>query len=127
MIQCLKFFRFTVWGAIGTSVHFIILWVMVDGGLDVVSSSCVGGVAGAVVNYFLNYRFTFHSDLPHGSTMVKFFTVALFGLIFNLIIMTELIYLHYLVAQFITIFFVLLWNYLANLSWTFRSGGYDRG
>ena len=127
MIQFSKFLRFAILGAIGTGVHFVILWAMISSGLDVLSSSSVGGIGGALVNYRLNYRFTFNSDLAHSRTMVKFFTVALFGLILNLLIMAELIYLDYFIAQLITVFFVLLWNYLANLFWTFRVQGDDHG
>ncbi len=127
MIQFSKFLRFAILGAIGTGVHFVILWAMISSGLDVLSSSSVGGLGGALVNYRLNYRFTFNSDLAHSRTMVKFFTVALFGLILNLLIMAELTYLDYFIAQLITVFFVLLWNYLANLFWTFRVQGDDHG
>jgi putative flippase GtrA len=127
LIQFSKFLRFAILGAIGTGVHFVILWAMISSGLDVLSSSSVGGIGGALVNYRLNYRFTFNSDLAHSRTMVKFFTVALFGLILNLLIMAELTYLDYFIAQLITVFFVLLWNYLANLFWTFRVQGDDHG
>ncbi len=117
--------RFATVGAIGTGVHYAILWSLVNAGVPVLLASTIGAIGGALVNYVLNYRYTFKSNLAHRSTLVKFFTVALIGLLFNTLIMALLTRLHYFIAQIIATFFVLLWNYLANRLWTFRTRGND--
>ncbi|MDO8414246.1 MAG: GtrA family protein [Gallionellaceae bacterium] len=122
-----KFLRFATVGAIGTSVHYVILWGLVTAGTAVLLATTVGAIGGALVNYILNYRYTFNSDLAHRSALVKFFTVALIGLLLNTVMMALLTQMHYFIAQIITTFFVLLWNYIGNLLWTFRMRKNDHG
>lgn len=100
---------------------------MVSAGAAVLLASTVGAIGGALVNYVLNYRYTFNSDVAHRSAMVKFFTVALIGLLLNTAFMALLTQLHYFIAQIIATFFVLLWNYIANLLWTFRTRKNEHG
>lgn len=123
----LKFLRFATVGAIGTSVHYVILWGLVTAGVAVLLASTIGAIGGALINYILNYRYTFNSKVAHRSALVKFFAVALIGLLLNLLIMASLTQLHYYIAQIIATFFVLVWNYIANLLWTFKTREHDHG
>ena len=119
-----QFIRFTGVGAIGTLVHYGILILLVHSmSLDAVLASTAGFLAGAITNYLLNYRYTFASNKPHREAMVKFFAVALVGMLFNAMVMslcTNLFHLHYLLAQILATGLVLLWNFTANHRWTFR-------
>jgi len=118
-----QFFSFAFVGAIGTTAHYAVLIVLVHlaHALPVVASVC-GFVTGALVNYILNYRFTFRANSPHPETAAKFFTVALVGLLLNTLIMaflTEYLSFHYLPAQVAATGTVLLWNFACNRLWTF--------
>jgi putative flippase GtrA len=80
---------------------------------------------GALVNYRLNYSFTFRSNKRHRDVIVKFFAVAAVGLGLNTALMTLLttsLSLHYLVSQVLTTGAVLLWNFTGNRLWSFREG-----
>jgi putative flippase GtrA len=92
-------------------------------GIDAVLSSSAGYIVGAIVNYILNYYYTFRSDKRHHEAAVKFFTVAAVGFILNGAIMHWIISglgAHYLLAQVAATGLVLVWNFLGNRLWTFR-------
>jgi putative flippase GtrA len=119
-----RFLRFSAVGAIGTAAHYATLVLLVQRfHADPVGASAVGFVVGALVNYALNYRFTFASNKRHTEAMTKFFTVALIGLGVNALMMAvlaKLFGLYYLLAQVLTTGAVLIWNFAANHAWTFR-------
>lgn len=118
-----QFLSFACVGAIGTTAHYAVLIALVHfaDAMPVVAS-VFGFVTGALVNYILNYRFTFRANSPHPETAAKFFTVALVGIFLNTLIMavlTEYLSLHYLPAQVAATGTVLLWNFACNRLWTF--------
>jgi putative flippase GtrA len=125
-----RFLRFTGAGAIGTVAHYLTLYTLVDFlGANAVAASSAGYLVGAVTNYLLNYYFTFRSDKPHSATAVKFFAVAIVGFFLNAGVMwlfTEMVRLHYLIAQLLATALILLWNFAANDRWTFGVAGSDR-
>ena len=92
-------------------------------GVTPVLASAGGFVLGALVNYFLNYRYTFRSNNRHHEAIIKFFTIALVGLVLNTLIISlaiDILSLHYLLAQVIATGLVLIWNFTGNRCWTFR-------
>jgi len=111
-------------GAAWTAAHYVLLIVLVEQvGVDAVWASTGSFVMGAVVNYGLNYRFTFRSTQPHRETAYKFFVIAFAGMLLNGAIMHVAInYLnwHYLPGQIVATGLVFLWNFFANRLWTFR-------
>lgn len=120
-----QFLTFAICGAFGTAAQYGVLIALVSGfGVGSVRASSAGFVLGAVINYVLNYRYTFASSGPHLATGTKFMVVALLGAGINAAIMAALTHglqLHYLASQLIATAVVLCWNFLANRIWTFRS------
>lgn len=120
----LPFLRFTVWGAIGTGVQYATLAALVEfAAADPVLASSLGFLLGAITNYYLNYEFTFYSTQPHTVALPKFIMIASAGFLLNgsiVALLSHVIPLYYLVAQFIATGLVTVWNYTANRSWTFR-------
>ena len=120
-----QFGRFAVVGGIATSIHYAVLLALVQlAGFNPVWASAIGYAASAVVNYFLNYRYTFGSRSSHGPAALKFATVAGLGLLLNSLVMGGLVRLdaHYLAAQIAATGAVLLWNFFGARYWTFRTG-----
>ncbi|MDX1268613.1 MAG: GtrA family protein [Oceanisphaera sp.] len=119
-----RFVRFAGVGVIGTGVHYLVLIILVQGfGLGAVMSTNVGALAGALVNYVLNYHYTFQSAKPHHEALSKFMVVAAIAVVLNGLIMyglTTMLGLYYLLAQVITTGLVLLWTFFANHHWSFR-------
>jgi putative flippase GtrA len=119
-----QFILFTAIGGIGTGGQYVTLVALVESGLlDAVPASVIGFAVGAVINYFLNYRFTFNSNKSHKEAMTKFFIVAVCGALLNTALMYVGIHtlrLYYLLAQIVATGIVLLWNFAANKLWTFK-------
>jgi len=110
--------------AIGTLAHYGVLIMLVQGaGVGAVPASTAGFVVGALINYILNYRYTFASTRRHHETLLRFFIVAGVGLLLNGLLMTlgtKWLDLNYLLTQVLSTGFVLLWNFTINRIWTFR-------
>jgi len=117
-------------GGCATLLHYLVLIVIVQGfDGNPVAASAAGAAVGAVVSYFLNYYFTFRSRQQHLPALIRFLSIAIFGLLFN----TFLVYiayvwfgLHYLLAQVLATSIVLIWNFCANRLWTFRPTVYEQ-
>jgi putative flippase GtrA len=120
----IQFAKFASVGAVGTLAHYMVLIVAVElWQADAVLASSAGALAGASVNYVLNYSFTFASTKRHRDALPKFLLVASVGFILNGLLMTLItgvFQVMYLFAQFGTTISVLLWNYVGNRLWTFR-------
>jgi len=119
-----QFISFASIGAIGTLVHYAVLISLVQiGEIIPVVGSVIGFICGALVNYTLNYHITFRSNKQHHEAMLKFFSVAICGLVINTIIMSlsiNSLHLHYILSQMLASGLVLIWNFSCNKIWTFR-------
>ncbi len=74
------------------------------------------------LNYALNYRYTFRSRRRHLEAFPRFVFFSGVGLGLNTLLMYSLLNyadLHYLVAQLAATALVTIWNFLANMVWTF--------
>ncbi len=118
-----QFIMFTGVGAIGTAAQYLVLILLVQiADITPVYASSCGLIVGAVINYILNYYYTFESNKQHTETLLKFMLVAGLGFILNGIIMytgTELIDLNYILVQLAATGVVLISNFTFNRLWTF--------
>jgi putative flippase GtrA len=118
-----QFGRFTGVGFVSAIGHYGLLIALVQiGGVDPVAASAGGASLGAVINYLLNYRFTFRSTKQHKETILKFLLVAGVGLVLNIFFMwigVKLFEVEYVLSQVITTVIVLFWSFFANRHWTF--------
>lgn len=119
------FIVYAMVGAIGTLVQYAFLLASVSWWhlLDPVAATVIGAFLGAVVNYFLNARFTFRQSTgPHRVRMLKFAVAAIFGMLMNGLIMyvfNRLLGLNYMAVQLVATVAVLLLTYSINRVWTF--------
>jgi putative flippase GtrA len=118
-----QFVKYTMVGGLGTAVHYCVLVMVYEGWkVDVLVSTTIGAIVGAVLNYVLNYFFTFKSKKRHGKTFIRFFIVALIGLLLNYIVIASLpmfVTWHYLLSQVVATSVVLIVGYFFNKFWTF--------
>jgi putative flippase GtrA len=110
-------------GAVATLVQYCILVFSVEIlGLRPFLGSSVGFAVSAVLNYWLNYHFTFRSQNSHVGAVSRFALVALAGLVLNalaMVLLGRVQGLPYVAAQIIATVIVLAWNFLGNSLWTF--------
>jgi putative flippase GtrA len=124
------FLRYVGAGGLGTAAHYLVLTLVVEL-LQIVPAyaTVVGAFAGAILNYVLNYHFTFASKAPHRRTLPRFFVVAAVSAALNGLGMwyaTHRLSLHYLLAQLLCTGAVLVLGYVLNRIWTFRLPGASR-
>ncbi len=122
-----QFLLFTGVGAIGTTGHYVTLVTLVQAGqIAPVYASACGFVIGALINYYLNYRYTFASTKNHTETLAKFMLVAVLGFVINGGIMalgTEWAHFNYILVQLVATGTVLLFGFSFNKWWTFAVAG----
>jgi len=110
-------------GAIGTAAHYSVLIFMVQLlHADAVVATTLGFIAGALINYMLNYHITFNSNKQHLETAARFFTIAAAAALINAMLMSaglHMLDLHYLIIQLMATCIVLVFNYITNRYWTF--------
>jgi putative flippase GtrA len=118
-----QFIKYASSGAVGTAVHYLLLAALVEGvGVGAVAASSCGAIAGALVNYGLNYRYTFRSTRPHRESLVKFAVVSVAGIAINALVVavgTTTFGWHYLLAQVVATGVVLGSAFAVNRAWTF--------
>mgnify|MGYP001243262011 FL=1 len=122
-----QFVRFAGVGCCSAIGHYGLLILLVQAfGSEEVLASSAGALLGALINYTLNYHFTFQSQKDHRESVLKFAAVALVGLGLNTLFMwigVHVLHWHYLPAQIVTTGLVLIWSFLGNRFWTFHAPG----
>lgn len=117
--------RYVIVGGLGTAAHLAILALCVEWlCLDAVLGAIAGFLGALSVSYVLNHYWTFQSRRPHLSSLWRYVTVSLAGLMLNTGMMYTLVYfLHwwYFTAQLSVILIVPISNFLLNRYWTFSS------
>jgi len=116
------FLRYSLVGAIGTATHYVLLVLLVQAAaVNPVLASTVGAVAGAIVNYALNHRYTFDSRRRYHESLPRFMAIAAVGMAINAALLAALVNglgVHYLAAQVVATLAVLGVTFLANRAWT---------
>jgi putative flippase GtrA len=119
----LQLIKYGTVGAAGTAAQFATLICLVEGfGSNAVVASTIGAIAGAFVNYMLNYHYTFRSSRPHMDSLVKYFVVSAAGIALNalaLVAATSFLGLHYVSAQILATVIVFFAAFAVNRAWTF--------
>jgi len=120
-----QFVKFTGVGFVTAIGHYGLLIALVQlAAVPAVPASAAGALLGAVINYSLNYRYTFRSTRQHREAVLRFAAIAAIGLVLNTLFMwvgVVLIGAHYLLSQVVTTGLVLIWSFAGNRYWTFRS------
>jgi len=117
--------KFISVGAIATIIQYVIFIVLIElFFVEAVMASAFGYGISSILNYLLNYHFTFSSNAKHRVAALKFTIVVIVGLSLNSIIMYILVNFfscHYLFAQIITTGLVLIFNFVVHKYWTYRT------
>ena len=120
-----KFGRFLLVGGFCTALQYALLAALVEGvGLSATLASTIGYVASSGVNYFLSHAFTYQSAARHRESLPKFVLITVIGLSLNgtvTFVGTTICGVYYLIAQGAATCVTLVWNFFANLGWTFES------
>lgn len=131
-----RFIRFGIVGTSGFLIDFSITALLYEAfAISIIIATGVGFCFGATSNYILNRAWTWKSKDPNvKAEFVKFFAVALIGLAIHYVVLLScmsMFSLHFTIGDFvinndwvsklIATGIVLIWNFLANNFYTFRS------
>jgi putative flippase GtrA len=120
-----QFTRFVVVGGVATAIQYAILIACVEAlGWTAAAGSGVGFVLSSIVNYSLNYRFTFRSSRAHRSAVWRFVVVSSGGLLLNVGLMALFVShwrVPYMPAQVLVTGITLVWNFTGSACWSFVS------
>ncbi len=114
--------RFLITGGLSTLVQYVLLIISIESlGIAKTTSSALAYGLAAIVNYVLNYHFTFEAKSPHKQTLVRFAYVVSIGLLLNTIAFYLAIQMssHYILAQCIGTGVTLIFNFIAHKYWTY--------
>ena len=115
--------RFAMVGGVATAVHYAILYTLVEGARATpLLASSIGFIAGVIVSFFLNRRFTFTQETPLLASFFKYALVYAVGFVLNGFILQALIAMgwNYFAAQVAATLIVLCWNFLGARFVAFR-------
>lgn len=123
-LKILPFFiRFAGVGAIGTAIHFSVLFFLVHYfGFTPVLGAAIGAICGAAVNYLLSYFYVFSSRISHRIALPRFSLIFLQGFLLNVAIMYLLVHqfdANYMFSQVIATACILVVNFLGSYLWAF--------
>ena len=118
-----QFLAYSGTGVLAAVAHYGVLGVLVEAFAVRPSLAALAGfVAGGIVSYFFNRRWTFDSARSHTAAVPRFAIVAAVAFVLTGLLMevlTARVGLHWLLAQLVTTAVTLVWTFFANRLWTF--------
>jgi putative flippase GtrA len=120
----LKFLKFGVVGFTGMLVDFSVTYIFKEWiKVQKYVANAIGFTVAASTNYVLNRYWTFHSHNPEiALEFSRFFIVSLLGLAINTFVIWAIVKKfksNFYFAKLIAIGVVTIWNFFANLAFTF--------
>ncbi len=119
-----QFIKFASIGLIGTLAQYFVLWIGIEFFYQAASlSSGVGYLLGSMINYYLNYHFTFNSTKTHIEAASKFYLIVIIGWSINtgiMWILADQLLWNYWLSQLLATATGLLWNFFGSRLWAFH-------
>jgi putative flippase GtrA len=113
-------------GVVAAFAHYAVLIALVELlSWRAVPGTLMGYIAGGIVSYALNHRFTYQSTRSHGAALWRFTLVAAVGFFITwglMHLLVERLGVFYILAQVITHAIVLFWSFFAHKYVSFRDG-----
>ena len=107
--------RFVASSLGATLTHWLLMLVLIVTGMIPAWATAIGALAGAMVNYLLQYRFTFACSAAHGPVLLRYLLVCVVTWCANLgifLVLYPTIIISPVFAQGVTTFAVALLSFL---------------
>ncbi|CAM4316124.1 GtrA family protein [Kerstersia similis] len=114
--------RFCLNGGIATALHYLLMLALLHTGLAPTPATATGALAGALANYLLQYRYTFHSPARHAAAATKYLLSVLVSWPLNLLFFVVLhtgLALPVFPAQLLATFLLAICNYWISKRFVF--------
>ena len=120
-------FKFIISGGSATISHLSAMAFLVWIGVVPLISTSVGVIVGAIVNYVLQYYYTFDADIDHKKSIRNYIITVCFSFVSNFIlfwVFHHLIGINIIFSQLLTSATVAIQNYIIYKKFVFlREGG----
>ncbi len=115
------FVAHVITGAMATAVHYLVMWLLLQVGVQAVFASSTGFVAGAISRFFLSYFHVFDSQASVPAAAGRFVLVLVVQMGLNGLLLAALMrWLPVWWAQLFTTVVLTLFNYVAHRLWVFK-------
>ena len=123
-ILIIKFIKYCLIGFSGMIIDFGVTYILKEIiKINKFIANAIGFTIAATYNYYLNRIWTFHSHNPDiAIEYSKFLIISLIGLLINTVFLwffNNKAKLNFYFAKFVAIVIVTIWNFFANLLYTF--------
>lgn len=121
--EILKLFKYAFFGGMGVLSDVSLYAVLTLSGFPYQASNALGYFLGTAISFALNRKYTFKVKDKILIRVFKFFFVAFLGYLFSaflLYIMVSHFFLSPILAKFITLIFVLVFQFTLNSKITFK-------
>lgn len=119
----LQFFKFAAVGLLATFIHVTIVFFLVESvSADPVLASLPAFAAALTIAFILNRVWTFSGSSPGRWQYLKYLTVALAGMLLNVLIMYVTVHVtqgSYWFGLALVVTFVPLFSFVLQRNWTF--------
>lgn len=116
--------RFLLVGGSTALLFLGLTFVLVEGpALNATLASTIACVTAICYNYVLHYHWTFVSDAPHGSVLVRYLVMCAGGILLNGLVMyfgLVAMSIHYMVMQVIAAVALASWSLCVSSLWVFK-------
>ena len=119
-----QLFRFLIAGGMATALQYFTLWVCVHGfQTSAALGSGLGYFFGSVLNYLLNYFFTFNAKEEHARVAWRFYVMVLIGWAINtgcVALLADSLQWNKWIAQIVATALSMASNFSLSKSWVFK-------
>ncbi|CAA0106091.1 Uncharacterised protein [Halioglobus japonicus] len=127
MVDTTKLIRHAFVGGSSALLLIILTWLLVDGlHLEVILGSSIAVVLTGLYNYSMQYHWTFSTDAPHQSVLVRYLLMCVGILVINTLVMylgVKTFEFHYLIVQFMANVTMTAWSFCLGSIWVFAGQG----
>jgi len=120
-------FKFIISGGSATISHLSVMAFLVWLDVNPLISTSVGAIVGAVINYILQYYYTFDSDTKHKKSIRNYIITVCLSFVSNFIIFGafhNFLHVSVIISQLFTSGIVAIQNYIIYKKFVFlREGG----
>lgn len=116
--------KFLLTGGLSTGAQYLTIAGIISSlTLPASVASGLGYIVGSVVNYTLNYVYTFSSSVAHQKALVRFYSMVVIGWAINtglVLVLVDISQLSMWPAQVFSTLCVLVWNFLVSKFFVFK-------
>ena len=120
-----RFAAYGVAGGLATLTHLAVLAALVEAlAVPGTWASAIGFACAVPVNYLLQHRYVFRAEGNHRTFFLRYVVVTLGTMVLNtgiFFMLYAILGLFYLLAQIITIGFIVVANFFINMQFTFAA------